>query len=68
MMTQHVKSAPAILQGQARRISAADKADKAEIELNGRPALMRATVQITRAATGKVEEYEIVGTAEKGAN
>lgn len=65
MMTQHVKSAPAILQGQARRISAADKA---EIELNGRPALMRATVQITRAATGKVEEYEIVGTAEKGAN
>jgi hypothetical protein len=26
-------------------------------------AVLRATIQITRAATGKVEEYEIVGTA-----
>lgn len=26
------------------------------------PAILRATIQIKRAATGKVEEYQIVGT------
>jgi hypothetical protein len=59
-MSHEVKSAPAILQGEAQRISAADKA---AIALKSTPAILRATIQITRAATGKVEEYEIVGTA-----
>ena len=49
------------MSGAATRISAADKA---AMELQARPAVLRATIQITRAATGKVEEYEIVGTAE----
>jgi hypothetical protein len=52
-MTQQFISAPAVLLGQAQRIPAAAKAQ---------PALLRATIQITRAATGKVEEYEIIGT------
>lgn len=56
-----VKALPAVMQGQAQRISAADKA---AMELQARPAVLRATIQITRAATGKVEEYELVGTAE----
>lgn len=51
----------AAMSGAATRISAADKA---AMELQARPAVLRATIQITRAATGKVEEYEIVGTAE----
>lgn len=60
-MTQHVHAQPAVLQGQASRIGAADKA---AMKLEALPAVLRATIQITRAATGKVEEYEIVGTAE----
>ena len=64
-MTQQVKAEPAILQGQARRISAAEKA---QMELQSRPAILRATIQITRATTGKVEEYEIVGTADEPAH
>jgi hypothetical protein len=40
------------------RISAADKA-----AMVGRPAIITAVIQVTRAQTGKVEEYEIVGTA-----
>lgn len=56
MHMQNVKSEPALLQGLAQRIPAAAKAA---------PAVLRATIQITRAATGKVEEYEIVGTADK---
>lgn len=57
-----VKSQPATVTGQAQRISAAEKARMA---LEARPAILRATIQITRAATGKVEEYEIVGTTPK---
>lgn len=52
-MTQQIKSEPALLRGTAQHIPAAMKAA---------PAVLRATIQITRAATGKVEEYEIVGT------
>lgn len=58
-MTQQVKSAPALMQGQARRISAAEKAAMA---LSARPAVLRATIHVTRAATGKVDTYELVGT------
>jgi hypothetical protein len=62
-MTHRVHAQPALLQGQAHRISAADKA---AMELQARPAVLRATIQITRAATGKVEEYELIGTADAG--
>ena len=31
------------------------------IELNGQPGELRMTLQITRKATGKVEEVELVG-------
>lgn len=31
------------------------------IELNGQPGELRLTLQITRKATGKVEEIELVG-------
>ena len=58
-MTHQAKAQPAVLQGAASRISAAEKA---ALQLQARPAMLRATIQITRAATGKVEEYEIVGT------
>lgn len=51
---------PALLCGSASRISAADKA---AMKAKAAPAILRATIQVTRAATGKVEEYEIVGTA-----
>lgn len=30
-------------------------------ELQAQPVLLRATIQITRAATGLVEEYELTG-------
>lgn len=60
-MTHQVHAHPAAVAGAAARISAADKA---AMQLQARPAVLRATIQITRAATGKVEEYEIVGTAE----
>lgn len=67
-MTQQVKAEPAILQGEARRISAAEKAViEAAIAasitaLAARPAVLRATIHVTRAATGKVDTYELVGT------
>ena len=35
-------------------------------ELNAQPAVMRATIHITRKDTGKVETYEIVGTVPPG--
>jgi hypothetical protein len=57
-----IKSQPALMCGEARRISAAEKR---EMELNARPAILRATIHVTRAATGKVETYEIVGTADE---
>ena len=53
-----VASQPALLSGVARRISAEEKR---AIELAARPAILRATIQITRAATGKVEEYQLIG-------
>lgn len=63
-MTQQVKAEPAILQGEARRISAAEKAAMAAsiTALAARPAVLRATIHVTRAATGKVDTYELVGT------
>jgi hypothetical protein len=33
-------------------------------EVKAQPAVLRATIQIKRKATGKVETYEIVGTPE----
>ena len=57
-----IKASNATVLGQAQRISAADKA---AAQLKAQPAILRATIQITRAATGKVEEYEIVGTADQ---
>lgn len=59
-MTQQLQVQPANLTGAAQRISAADKA---ALAAKATPAVLRATIQITRAATGKVEEYEIVGDA-----
>lgn len=53
-MPHELESRPALLMGQAERVPAAVKAG---------PALLRATIQVTRAATGKVETYEVVGTA-----
>lgn len=63
-MTQQVKAEPAILQGEARRISAAEKAAMAasSMALAARPAVLRATIHVTRAATGEVDTYELVGT------
>ena len=58
-----IQCGDAAMSGTAARISAADKA---AMQLQARPAVLRATIQITRAATGKVEEYEIVGTADAG--
>jgi hypothetical protein len=57
-----VKAQPALVAGEARRISAAEKA---AMELQARPAILRATIHVTRAHTGKIETYEIVGTADE---
>jgi hypothetical protein len=46
-------SPPATMSGDAARIPAAAKA---------LPAILTATIHITRASTGKVDTYEIVGT------
>ena len=54
-----VKAQPAQVSGQAQRISAAEKAQMA---LAAQPAVLRATIHITRKATGLTETYEIVGT------
>lgn len=35
---------------------------KPESNLQAQPAVIRATISITRKATGKVETYELVGT------
>ena len=59
-MTIELKALPALIGGTARRISAAEKA---AMEFKARPALLKATIHITRAATGAVETYEITGTA-----
>jgi hypothetical protein len=54
-----ITSAPAAVQGVAGRVPAAKP-----LEVKATPALLRATIQVTRASTGKVEEYEIVGMAD----
>lgn len=33
-------------------------------ELEAKPAVLRATIHVTRKETGKVETYELVGTVE----
>ena len=58
-MPHQVHAQPAAVAGAAARISAADKA---AMELQARPAVLRATIHVTRAATGKVDTYELVGT------
>ena len=50
-----VISQPAEVQGQADRIPAAQK-------IAAQPAVLRATITVTRAVTGKVETFDIVGT------
>lgn len=53
---------PASVAGQAERISKADKDAAAMANLSAGHAVLRATIEITRAATGKVETYELIGT------
>ncbi len=60
-MSNELKSDNATVCGVAGRISAADKA---ALELKAKPAILRATIHVTRAATGKVETYDLIGTAE----
>lgn len=50
-----VKAQPASVSGEAQRIPAAVKAQAA---------VVRATIHITRKATGLTETYELVGTTE----
>lgn len=45
--------------GVAGRISAAEKGS---IAMHAEPAVVRATIHITRAATGQVETFDLVGT------
>jgi hypothetical protein len=62
-----ITSSPAAVQGVAGRIPAAEKAAMTAAilsKMEAKPAVLRATIQITRASTGKVEEYEIVGTTD----
>ena len=40
----------------------AEQSDSSKVA--AQPAVLTATIQITRAATGKVETYQIVGTPE----
>jgi hypothetical protein len=49
------KAQPATVQGQASVIRKSDA-------IQAQPAILRATIEIKRAATGKTEVYEIVGT------
>lgn len=48
-MDNELKTEPATMSGEAAVIRA-------------KPAVLRATIHITRAATGKVETYELTGT------
>lgn len=57
-MTHEVKAEPASVSGQAGRISKADK----EAALAAQPAVLRMTVEVTRAGTGKKEVFELIGT------
>lgn len=56
-MTHEIQAQPARVAGEAQRIPAAAKQ-----ALEAQPAVLRATIHITRAATGLTETYEIVGT------
>lgn len=58
MSESNLAASSASLTGVAGRISAADKAAMA---LKAQPAVLRATIHVTRAATGKVETYELTG-------
>jgi hypothetical protein len=58
-MSIELKAGDAAVSGQASVIRAADKP---KADLQAQPATLRATIHITRAATGKTETYEIVGT------
>lgn len=49
-MTHELQSQPAAASGDAS-------------VLRAQPAVLRATIHVTRAATGKVDTYELVGTA-----
>jgi len=55
---QELKSEDAAVSGEASVIRAADK-------LQAQHATLRATVQVTRAATGKVETWELTATPEQ---
>ena len=56
-----LKPEPAQVSGEASRVSAAEK----QAVLQAGDAILKATIHITRAATGKVETYEITGTVPK---
>lgn len=57
MSVPNLGAQDATVSGQAQRISAAEK-----LALQAQPAVMTAKIQITRAATGKVEEYDLTFT------
>lgn len=56
-MTHEVKADPAAVSGQAGRISKAEKD-----ALAAQSAVLRMTVEVTRAGTGKKEVFELIGT------
>ncbi len=65
-MANELLAQPAVMAGEARRISKAEKdAALTHADFAAGNAILHATIQITRAATGKVEEYQIVGTPMK---
>lgn len=51
---------PASVSGAASVIRAADKPQG---QLQAQPATLRATITVTRAGTGNVETFDLVGTA-----
>lgn len=57
--THELKAEPAAVSGQAGRIS---KAEKDALAIKAQPAVLRATIHVTRKATGKTETFEITGT------
>lgn len=59
MTVPNLGAQPAAMSGQAGVVR---KADKDRMALKAAPAIFTAEVQITRAATGKVEHYTITGT------
>lgn len=56
-----LESQPSQVAGEAGRVSAADK----QAALQSGDVVMKATIHVTRAATGKVETYELTGTVPK---